>query len=99
MVRLGLILRLIGCKTGASLLSQSLKRSNRNHVITFDSHLKTALIPILPALFSFAKLETIRCVDSPNTEQVLLDQRLFLLAWPCTPQTLSYQGQIGNPIC
>ena len=36
-------------KTGASLFSQSdwLKRSNCNHVVTFDSHLKTALITIV----------------------------------------------------
>ena len=38
MVRLVLVLLLIGWKTGAT------KRSNRNHVNTFDSHLTTALI-------------------------------------------------------
>ena len=44
MVRLVLVLLLIGWKTGASLLSQSLSVAcNHDHVITFDSHLKTAL--------------------------------------------------------
>ena len=41
---IGFGLLLIGWKTGASLLSQPItKSSNRNHVITFNSHLKTAL--------------------------------------------------------
>ena len=43
MVRLVLVLLLIGWTTGPNLLSQSLSIANRNHVITFDSHLKTAL--------------------------------------------------------
>ena len=29
------------------------KRSNRNHVITFDSHLKTALLILFPLFFFF----------------------------------------------
>ena len=41
MVRLVLILLRIGEES----LKPITKRSNRNHVITFDSHLKTALIP------------------------------------------------------
>ena len=41
-VRSVLVLHIIGWKTGARFLSQ---RSNRNLAITFNSHLKTALIP------------------------------------------------------
>ena len=42
-VRLVLVLPLIGLKTGARFLSQSLSEAIRNYLITFDSHLKTAL--------------------------------------------------------
>ena len=38
-----LVLRLIGWKNWRESLKPITKRSNRNHVITFDSHLKTAL--------------------------------------------------------
>ena len=41
-VRLVLVLLLIGRKTGASFKPVT-KCSNSNHVITFDSHLKSAL--------------------------------------------------------
>mgnify|MGYP007058656612 CR=1 FL=1 len=41
---LALALILVGWKTGTNLLG---KCSNRNHVITFDSHLKTALLTYL----------------------------------------------------
>ena len=37
------------------------KRSNRNHVITFDSHLKTALLLILNRI-----LGLVRCTSGPN---------------------------------
>ena len=38
-----LVFRLIGLKNWRESLKPITKRSNRNHVITFDSHLKTAL--------------------------------------------------------
>ena len=42
-VRLVLVLLLIGRKNGARFLNQSLSEAISNHLITFDSHLKTAL--------------------------------------------------------
>ena len=44
MARLVLVLILIGWKNWRESFKPITKRSNRNHVITFDSHLKTALI-------------------------------------------------------
>ena len=46
MVRLVLVLIHIGWKTGESFKPIT-KLSNRNHVITFDSHLKTILRPCM----------------------------------------------------
>ena len=42
-MRLVLVLLLIGWKTGASFFELITKCGNRNHVITLDNHLKTAL--------------------------------------------------------
>ena len=39
------------------------KRSNRNHVITFDSHLKTALLFVVPSFSSIQTSTTLRLVD------------------------------------
>ena len=54
MARLVLVLILIGWITGASLAPIT-KRSNRNHVITFDSHLKTVLLIPLNFLLVLVK--------------------------------------------
>ena len=46
-VRLVLVLLLIGWKNWRDCFKPITKRSNRNHVITFHSHLKTALCTVL----------------------------------------------------
>ena len=70
MVRLVLVLLLIGWKNWRESFKPITKRSNRNHVITFDSHLKTALIVLL------------YCLDWPNMTQtkrvrIILDSFAF----------------------
>ena len=42
------------------------KRSNRNHVIAFDSHLKTALINLFDTTISLFHLPTDAVVQFPN---------------------------------
>ena len=61
-VGLVLVLLVIGWKTGASLKPIT-KRSNRYHVIAFDSRLKTALLFVVPSFSSIQTSTTLRPVD------------------------------------
>ena len=53
------------------------KRSNRNYIITFDSHLKTALINIIYYITKKLQINLILKVSSPQRESLIKGNMIF----------------------
>ena len=67
------------------------KRSNRNHVITVDSHLKTALSPNICIFYNFTIIIIIAIIIIGHVELVRSKKQIEHIYKANTEHTLYYQ--------